>query len=56
MNVIANPRPDAASFYPVATDASLRAAISAADINAYANNIIVLSVGTYVLTIRVKAT
>ena len=50
VNVIANPTPDTGTFYPVGTDASLRAVINAADSNTYVNNTIVLSVGTYVLT------
>ena len=34
-NVIANPTPWQGTFYPVPTDASLRAAINQADSNAY---------------------
>ncbi len=49
-NVINNPSPGAGTYYPVATDSSLRAAIAAADSNAFASNTIVLSVGTYGLT------
>jgi hypothetical protein len=50
LNVINNPTPSAGTFYPVGSDASLRAAISQADSNSFANNTIVLSVGTYALS------
>ncbi len=50
LSVINNPTPGSGTFYPVGTDSSLRAAISAADSNGFANNTIVLSAGTYGLT------
>ncbi len=49
-NVIANPTPGSGTYYPTGSDGSLRAAINAADGNAYASNTIVLSAGTYALT------
>jgi subtilase family serine protease len=48
--VIADPTPWQGTFYPVPTDASLRAAISAADSNGFAFNTILLSASTYRLT------
>jgi hypothetical protein len=51
-DIITNPTPDAGTFYPVPTDASLRGDIEAADSNGYASNTIVLSTATYVLTDR----
>ena len=49
-NVTSNPTPWQDTFYPVPTDASLRAAISNADTNTYAYNTIVLSASTYLLS------
>jgi hypothetical protein len=49
-NITANTSPGSGTFYPVATDAGLRAAINAADSNAFAQNTIVLATGTYVVT------
>ncbi len=50
VNVITNPTPNAGTFYPVPTDASLRAAINAANSNSFASNTIVLGAGIYTLT------
>ena len=49
-DIIADPHPGSGTFYPVPTDASLRAAIAAADSNGDASNTIVLEATTYVLT------
>ncbi len=49
-NVISNPTPWQGTFYPVPIDASLRAAIQAADSNSYAYNTIELSASPYILT------
>ncbi|HZW29304.1 MAG TPA: choice-of-anchor Q domain-containing protein [Isosphaeraceae bacterium] len=49
-DVISDPTPGSGTFYPAPTDASLRAAIAAADSNSSASNTIVLSAGTYALT------
>ncbi|MGA2497235.1 MAG: choice-of-anchor Q domain-containing protein, partial [Tepidisphaeraceae bacterium] len=45
--VISDPTPWQGTFYPVPTDASLRAAINTADGNAFAFNTILLSASTY---------
>jgi hypothetical protein len=50
--VIADPTPWQGTFYPVPTDASLRAAINAADSNGFAFNTILLSASTCLLTDR----
>jgi len=49
-NVTSNPTPWQGTFYPVPTDTSLRAAISAADSNSYAYNTILLESSTYLLS------
>jgi hypothetical protein len=49
-NVTTNTTPWQGTFYPVPTDASLRAAINQADSNGFANNVLVLTTSTYVLT------
>jgi subtilase family serine protease len=49
-DVISNSTPWQETFYPVPTDASLRAAISQADSNAYAYNTIELSAASYLLS------
>jgi hypothetical protein len=49
-NVTTNPTPWQGTFYPVPTDASLRAAISAADSNSFADNTILLSASSYLLS------
>ena len=49
-NITVDTTPGSGTFYPVATDASLRAAIEQAEGNAFAHNTIVLATGTYVLT------
>jgi hypothetical protein len=48
--VISDPTPWQGTFYPVPTDASLRAAINAADSNGFAFNTLLLSASTYLLT------
>ncbi len=49
-NVISNPTPWQGTYYPVPTDASLRAAINSADTNTYAYNTIELAASTYLLS------
>ena len=49
-DVTSDPTPWQGTFYPVPTDASLRAAIEEADSNSYAYNTIVLSASSYLLT------
>jgi hypothetical protein len=49
-DVITNPTPWQGTFYPVSTDASLRAAITTADSNGFAFNTILLSASTYILS------
>jgi hypothetical protein len=49
-NMIPNPTPWQGTFYPVPTDASLRAAIKSADTNSFAFNTIDLAASTYLLT------
>ena len=49
LNVIANPTPGSGTFYPVPTDAGLRAAFSQAEGDGNASDTIVLSSATYVL-------
>ena len=49
-DVTSNPTPWQGTFYPVPTDASLRAAINQADSNAFAFNTIILSASTYLLS------
>jgi hypothetical protein len=49
-NVTSNTTPWEGTFYPAPTDASLRAAISAADSDAYADNTILLETSTYLLS------
>ena len=47
VDVIANPTPSVGTYYPVPTDASLRAAIDAANADGFASNVIVLGSGIY---------
>jgi hypothetical protein len=49
-DVIANPTPWQGTFYPVPTDASLRAAINQADSDSFAFNTILLSASSYLLS------
>ncbi len=49
-DVISNPTPWQDTFYPVPTDASLRTAITQADSNSYAFNLIELSAASYLLS------
>ena len=49
-DVIPDPTPWQGTYYPVPTDASLRAAINAADSNSFAFNTILLSASTYQLS------
>src|SRR5262249_37353857 len=48
--VTTNTTPWQGTFYPVPTDASLRAAINEADGNSYSDNLILLSASDYLLT------
>jgi fibronectin-binding autotransporter adhesin len=48
--VVTNPMPGSGSLYPSTTDASLRAAITAADSNSFSSDTIYLEAGTYSLT------
>ena len=47
---VVSPTAQTGSFYPATDDASLRAAITAADSSNFSNNIIYLEAGTYTLT------
>jgi hypothetical protein len=49
-NITTNSTPWSGTFYPVPTDASLRAAINQADSNGFASNTIILESANYVVT------
>ena len=49
-SVVTNPTPLAGSYYPATSDASLRAAIDAADADGFASDTIYLEAGIYTLT------